>query len=68
MPELGGFLFGAIFLAARLEGLPPRPWQLTNFLGLGPPKAFDRELPQRLPFTLNDSTIFKLFLIIKGRY
>ena len=58
MPELGGFLLGADFLTARLEGLPPEPWQLINFFGLGPPKAYDFLLPQRLPVTLNDSTIF----------
>ena len=65
MPDLGGFLFGALFLAARLDGLPPWPLQLINFLGLGAPKAADLELPpNRLPFTLNACTIFKNSLIL----
>ena len=59
MPDLGGFLLGAAFFAARLDGFPPRPLQFMSFLGFGAPKAAAFELlPNLLPYTLNACTIF----------
>ena len=54
MSVLGGFLLGASFFLAKLEGFPPSPLHLTRTFFLW---GLPAPLPNLLPVTLRDSTM-----------